>query len=130
MGFVVNTTSRPLYAREKPGTHCIAGWVRPMGRSGLVRKISLSPEFDPRTVQPGSESLYRQSYPSPNFLWKPLQFINITYYRFYTRLVLLLCVSVRPTPDITRKTKKVEYFILLQKYCRKSGYILQSITAH
>ena len=29
-----------------------AGWAPPPGRSGRVRKISLPPEFDPRTVQP------------------------------------------------------------------------------
>ena len=33
MGWVVNTTPRPLYPRERPGTHCIGGWVGP--RAGL-----------------------------------------------------------------------------------------------
>ena len=46
-GWVVSTTPRPLYPRERPGTHC-----RPQGRSGRVRKISPPPGFDPRTVQP------------------------------------------------------------------------------
>jgi hypothetical protein len=32
---VVNTTPRPLYPRERPGTHCIGGWVGP--RAGLDR---------------------------------------------------------------------------------------------
>jgi len=27
MGWVVNGTPRPLYHRERPGTHCIGGWV-------------------------------------------------------------------------------------------------------
>jgi hypothetical protein len=34
-GWVVNTTPRPLYHREKPGTHCTGGWVDP--RAGLDR---------------------------------------------------------------------------------------------
>jgi hypothetical protein len=34
---------------------------------GSVRKISLSPEFDPRTVQPVINSLYRLSYPAHNY---------------------------------------------------------------
>ena len=34
----------------------------PHGRSGQVRKISPQPAFDPRTVQPDSESLNRLSY--------------------------------------------------------------------
>jgi hypothetical protein len=43
---VVSATPRPLYPRERPGTHCTGG------RSGRVRKISPPPGFDPRTVQP------------------------------------------------------------------------------
>ena len=27
MGWVVNDTPRPLYPRERAGTHCIGGWV-------------------------------------------------------------------------------------------------------
>ena len=27
MGWVVIATLRPLYHRERPGTHCIGGWV-------------------------------------------------------------------------------------------------------
>jgi hypothetical protein len=30
---VVNATPRPLYHRERPGTHCKGGWVGP--RAGL-----------------------------------------------------------------------------------------------
>jgi hypothetical protein len=26
-GWVVSTMSRPLYTRERPGTHCTGGWV-------------------------------------------------------------------------------------------------------
>jgi hypothetical protein len=33
-GWVVNATPRPLYPRERPGTHCTGGWVRP--RAGLA----------------------------------------------------------------------------------------------
>ena len=29
MGWVTNATPRSLYPREKPGTHCIEGWVGP-----------------------------------------------------------------------------------------------------
>jgi hypothetical protein len=32
-GWVVSTTLRPLYPRERPGTHCTGGWVGP--RAGL-----------------------------------------------------------------------------------------------
>jgi hypothetical protein len=29
MGWVVDATPRPVYPRERPGTHCIGGWVGP-----------------------------------------------------------------------------------------------------
>jgi hypothetical protein len=48
--WVVNATPRPLYPRERPGTHCIGG------RSGRVRLISPPPVFEPLTVQPVKES--------------------------------------------------------------------------
>jgi hypothetical protein len=32
-GWVVSNTPRPLWPQEKPGTHCIGGWVGP--RAGL-----------------------------------------------------------------------------------------------
>jgi hypothetical protein len=64
MGWVVNSTSRPLYPLEKPDTNCIGGWVG--------RKVSLdgcgkfrphptgirSPDHPAR-----SKSLYLLSYP-------------------------------------------------------------------
>jgi hypothetical protein len=45
MGWVLNATPRQLFSRERPGTHCIGGWVW---------KISLPQRFDPRTVQPAA----------------------------------------------------------------------------
>ena len=50
-GWVVNATPRPLYPRERPGTHCTGGRVGP--KAGLYRcgKSRLQPGFDPRTVQ-------------------------------------------------------------------------------
>jgi hypothetical protein len=50
MGWVVNATPRPLYPPERPGTHCIGGWVGP--RSGLDRC--------------GKSRLHRNSIPGPS----------------------------------------------------------------
>ena len=36
---------------ERPGTHRIGDWVCPRGRSGQMQKTSLTPGFDPRTIQ-------------------------------------------------------------------------------
>jgi len=41
----------------------------PQGRSGHVRKISPPPGFDPRTVHPGSQSLFRLRYPAHSQIW-------------------------------------------------------------
>ena len=49
--WVVNATPRPLYPRERPGTHCTGGWM------GLTRLVLL-----------GAENLapYRDSIPGPS----------------------------------------------------------------
>jgi hypothetical protein len=51
-GLVGSTTPRPLYSRERPGTHCTGSWVGP--RAGLDVCENYHPllGFDPRTFQP------------------------------------------------------------------------------
>jgi len=62
MGWVFKVTPRPLYPQERPGTHCIGGWVGPQGRSGRVRKIS-PPTGTRSPDRPAcSELLYQLSY--------------------------------------------------------------------
>jgi hypothetical protein len=62
-GWVVSTTPRPLYPRERPGTHCTGGWVGP--RAGLYVCKNYHPIMirspDPLTL---CQSLYRLSYPA------------------------------------------------------------------
>ena len=62
--FLEGLASRPgrSLPRERLGTHCTGGWVGSQGRSGKLRKISPPPGFDPRTIQPVAQSLYRLSY--------------------------------------------------------------------
>jgi hypothetical protein len=45
---VVNTKPWPLYLRERPGAHCLEGWMSLRAGCGKSRP----PRFDPRTVQP------------------------------------------------------------------------------
>jgi len=54
MGWVVNATPRPLYPRERPGTHCIEGWVGP--KAGLDGWGKSRPYRD--SVPGPSSSLY------------------------------------------------------------------------
>jgi hypothetical protein len=64
MGWLVNATPRPLYPRERPGTHCIEGWVGP--RSGLGGCGKPRPHRDSIPASPArSASPYRLSYPGP-----------------------------------------------------------------
>jgi hypothetical protein len=50
--WVVNATPRPLYPRERHGTHCTGGWVGPTACLVGCGKPHPPPGFDPRTVQP------------------------------------------------------------------------------
>jgi hypothetical protein len=54
MGWVVNATPWPRYPRERPGTHCIGGWV--VLRDGLDLYGKSRPRRDsiPRSVKPVS----------------------------------------------------------------------------
>ena len=51
--------------RERPGTHCIGGWVGPQGRSVRVRKILPPPGFDPRTVRSVASRYTDWAIPAP-----------------------------------------------------------------
>jgi len=55
MRWVVNATSRPLYPRERPATHCQEGWLGLRASTGIR-----SPDRPAR-----SESLYWLNYPAP-----------------------------------------------------------------
>jgi hypothetical protein len=65
MGWVVNATPRPLYPRERPGTHCIGGWVDPTAGLDGCRKSRPHRDFRvPDRLAP-RESLFRLSYSGP-----------------------------------------------------------------
>ena len=74
MRWVSNATPRPLYPWERLSTHCIGGWVGP--RAGLDGCWKFSPPNQIRSTDRPvcSESLYRQSYPSPPFIASSIQF--------------------------------------------------------
>jgi len=71
----------PLYPRERPGTHCVGGWVDPQGQSGRVRKIS-PPTGTRSPDRPAlSESLYQLRYPGPIYIY------------IYIYIYVCVCVS-------------------------------------
>ena len=66
---VRDATPRPLYSRERPGTHCIGGWVGP--RAGLEGCGKSRPSGIRSPDRPArSESLYRLSYFGPPIKFK------------------------------------------------------------
>ena len=61
MGWEVNSTPWPLYPQERPGTHCIGGWVGPRaGLDGCGKSRPTGIRSPDRTAR--SASLYRLSY--------------------------------------------------------------------
>ena len=79
MGWVVSVTPRPHYRRERPGTHCVRGWVSL--RAGLDGCGKPRPYRDsiPGPFLAGSESLYRLSYPGSQVYYV----YSITYIYIY-----------------------------------------------
>ena len=60
-GWVVSTTPRSLYRRERTGTHCTGGWVGPrVGLDGYGKCCPTGIRSPDRPAR--SESLYRLSY--------------------------------------------------------------------
>ena len=76
-GWMVSTTPRPLYPRERPGTDCTGGWVGPrVGLDGCGKSCP-PPGFDPRTVQPVA-SRYTD-WAIPDRFWVRVK-LNFTYF--------------------------------------------------
>jgi hypothetical protein len=64
-GWLVNATPRPLYPRERLGTHCTEGWVGPragLDGCGKSRPTGIGHPY----LGARSESLYRLRYPGPH----------------------------------------------------------------
>jgi hypothetical protein len=49
---VINATLRSVYPLERPGTHCIGGWVGPRADLDRCGKSRPPSGLDPQTVQP------------------------------------------------------------------------------
>ena len=65
---MVNATLRPLYPRERRGTHCIGGWVDP--GSVWRGEEDLAPTGIRSLDRPSrGESLYRLSYPDHLYIY-------------------------------------------------------------
>jgi hypothetical protein len=52
MGWVVNAKPRPLFPQERPGTHCIVGWVGPKAGLEIYGKYHLHRDSIPGPSSP------------------------------------------------------------------------------
>jgi len=86
---VVYATPRPLYHRERPGTHCQGSWVGFRADFDGCGKSHLSPEFDSRTVPDRSKSLHRLRSRGPYIL------ISTISSYFYYELWLNVLATIR-----------------------------------
>jgi hypothetical protein len=73
MGWVVSTTPRPFYPRERPGTHCTGGWVGPRAGLDVCKKLFIItfiylllfiPEYviEANIVIPRTKQLWRNEF--------------------------------------------------------------------
>ena len=84
MGWVINVTSRPLYLRERPGTHCIRVWVGLRAGLDVYGKSRPPPNGTRSPDRPASiESLYRLRYPGPIHIY--IRVYNQGVYLVYMR---------------------------------------------
>ena len=67
-GWVVSAKPRPLDSRQRPGTHCIRGWVGPKAGQDRCGKSRPPPGFDPRTVQPVASRYTDCAIPTHRFI--------------------------------------------------------------
>ena len=65
---MVNGTPQPLYSRERPGNHCIVGWVGLRAGLDECEKSRPQPGFDPRTVQPVASRCTDSPMPAHHFM--------------------------------------------------------------
>jgi hypothetical protein len=93
-GCVVSTMPRPLYLRERPGTHCTEGWVGPGPVWTCVKNLAptgiRSPDRPAR-----SQSLHRLSYPAHILLYYRYENIKKSHNYFIVLFDIscLLCES-------------------------------------
>jgi hypothetical protein len=116
-----------LYPWEKPGSHCIDGWVVPQGLSGWVRKIS-PPTGIPSPDRPANSELGFFSTRGTTLLptisqqmqwnWRG-KFLRLHYYKikflkrhFFTSTGLILCfVQYKTRNESIPNGQQLFYFI-------------------
>ena len=75
---MVNVTPRPLYRRERPHTHFIGSWVRPMTGLDWCEKSRPHRDSIPGPSSP-TKSIYGLHYPGPLSGTEPLSKSNCLY---------------------------------------------------
>jgi len=89
--WVVNAVPLPLYPQERPGTHCIDGWVGPKAGMDGCGKSRPPPRFDPRTVQPVASRYTDWGIPADRLIMPVVLIMNLA--GFFFSLLFYLCYA-------------------------------------
>jgi len=110
---VDNATPRTFYPRERPGTHCIGGWVGPRAEwTGVENLAPTAIRFPDRPAR--SESVYRLRYR----VWK---YIYIYIYIYILYSVDGTTTWLRDWLSVFRIPRAARNFTLLQSVYTGSG---------
>jgi hypothetical protein len=128
---VVSTTPRPLYPRERHGTHCKEGWVGP--RAGLDVCEKSHPNGIRSPDRPArSQSLYRLSYPAHSGKAYDSHFKGLVPSRVPTIITFLrLCNTKAPLdrlPDASSLRDRVNPFLPLTPRNHIHGWNSSSVS--
>jgi hypothetical protein len=77
MWWVFNITPRPLYSRERPGTHYIGGWVGLRASLDRCGKSRRPPGFDSRNVPPVASRYTDYAIPAHTSVGKSLNSCSV-----------------------------------------------------
>jgi len=112
MGWVVNVTPWPLYPRERPGTHCIGGWMGP--RTGLDGG--------------GNSRSHRDSILGPSSPWRVAipAALSRPYVHFRIQAKILKCKLLVVTgynnvsfPDLFKGVLSTAEICILERQCQR-----------
>jgi len=120
MGWVVNVTSRPLYPRDRAGTHCTGGYVDPRAGLDWCGKISPPPAFDPQTVQSVASHYTNWAIPaSPFTIYLRFYFVAffVKHLRFFFKLLHTLLHHILHPQILLHTSPYLHYSQPPERYC-------------
>ena len=114
-GWVVSTTSRPLYPRERPGTHCTGGWVGPRAVLDGCGKSHPHRDSIPRLSSPQQVDILTElSWPMKHIYIYILQIIRKASTNLWSGClsdIPVCCAILHMTVSTCEETTSVDEFV-------------------